>query len=231
VDASDVLVADGRTETICSSAGGRKVAGSNPDNAVLSRHIKNGQVKSADLAANSVRTGKVADGSLLRRDFKTGQLSPTGPAGGDLAQSYPNPRLRQPTPVQIAGQPPPPAAPVDCETHRLTFCEDDPTDYFNQPSTTGWPYAGLFVDSFGFVHLQGWVEQAGNPFVTAFVLPQGERPPGHLAFLAESHPEGSANSEVPSSTVGIHVLANGDVDIFGSKPGSITSLSGITFHP
>lgn len=67
-------------------------------NAVLSKHIKNGQVKNADLgpssvgagqvkdaaitnrklAQNSVGTTKVINGSLLAQDFKPGQL-PSGP--------------------------------------------------------------------------------------------------------------------------------------------------------
>ena len=42
--------------------------------AVNSANIINGQVKNEDLASNAVGTGKVADGSLLRQDFKAGQL-------------------------------------------------------------------------------------------------------------------------------------------------------------
>lgn len=45
------------------------------NNAVLSRHIKDGQVTNPDLSANSVGTGKVIDGSLLASDFRPGQLS------------------------------------------------------------------------------------------------------------------------------------------------------------
>jgi hypothetical protein len=44
------------------------------NDAVRSRHIKDGEVKNPDLAANSVGTGKVIDGSLLAQDFKAGQL-------------------------------------------------------------------------------------------------------------------------------------------------------------
>jgi hypothetical protein len=44
------------------------------NNAVLSRHIKDGAVKNADLGASSVGTGKVIDGSLLAQDLKPGQL-------------------------------------------------------------------------------------------------------------------------------------------------------------
>jgi hypothetical protein len=44
------------------------------DDAVLSRHVKDGQVRATDLAPGSVGTGKVLDGSLLARDAKSGQL-------------------------------------------------------------------------------------------------------------------------------------------------------------
>jgi hypothetical protein len=49
-------------------------------NSVRSKHIKNGQVKRADLARNAVTSVKVKNGSLLGRDFKAGQL-PQGPKG------------------------------------------------------------------------------------------------------------------------------------------------------
>jgi hypothetical protein len=44
------------------------------NDAVRSRHIKDGQVKNADLGTNSVGTGKVIDGSLLKQDFKAGEV-------------------------------------------------------------------------------------------------------------------------------------------------------------
>jgi hypothetical protein len=49
-------------------------------NSVRSTHIKDGEVKRADLARNVVGTGQVADGSLLAADFKAGQV-PAGPRG------------------------------------------------------------------------------------------------------------------------------------------------------
>jgi hypothetical protein len=54
------------------------------NNAVRSRHIKDGEVKNHDLAANSVGTGKVIDGSLLKQDFKAGQLPKGDPGPGAL---------------------------------------------------------------------------------------------------------------------------------------------------
>jgi hypothetical protein len=49
-------------------------------NSVRSTHIKNGQVKKADLGRNAVDSSKVKDGSLLSQDFAAGQLQP-GPKG------------------------------------------------------------------------------------------------------------------------------------------------------
>src|SRR5205823_8129747 len=59
------------------------------NDAVKSNHIKNGQVKNPDLAANSVGTGKVINGSLLKQDFKAGQLprGAPGPAGPTVSAS------------------------------------------------------------------------------------------------------------------------------------------------
>ena len=55
-------------------------------NAVVSRSIKDGQVKTADLGANAVTSAKVKAGSLLASDLKAGELpaavpGPQGPAG------------------------------------------------------------------------------------------------------------------------------------------------------
>jgi collagen triple helix repeat protein len=56
------------------------------NNAVVSRSIKDGQVKTADLGANAVTSAKVKAGSLLASDLKAGELpaaaaGPQGPTG------------------------------------------------------------------------------------------------------------------------------------------------------
>jgi hypothetical protein len=51
-----------------------------PRNSVRSVQIKNGQVKTADIARSAVKSSSVADGSLLARDFRPGQV-PAGPRG------------------------------------------------------------------------------------------------------------------------------------------------------
>jgi hypothetical protein len=50
------------------------------NNSVRSKHIKNGQVRNADLGTNAVTAPKVKNGSLRAQDFAPGQL-PAGPQG------------------------------------------------------------------------------------------------------------------------------------------------------
>ena len=57
-----------------------------PANSVGTKAIKNGAIHRVDLAANAVDSARVADHTLLARDFKAGQLpaglpGPAGPKG------------------------------------------------------------------------------------------------------------------------------------------------------
>lgn len=54
-------------------------------NSVKSKHIAKGAVKRSDIGKRAVNSAKVADFSLLAKDFKSGQL-PTGPQGGDKGE-------------------------------------------------------------------------------------------------------------------------------------------------
>jgi hypothetical protein len=60
-------------------------------NTIRSSDIKNGQVKQVDLANNAVTSGKVRNGTLLSKDFKSGQL-PSGPRGSTGATGANGPK-------------------------------------------------------------------------------------------------------------------------------------------
>lgn len=77
-------------------------------NSVLSKHIRNGQVKRADLGANAVSSAKVGDGSLLAQDFATGQLPAGSPnpnaVNSDTVDGYhANQLVRSATTTDTAG--------------------------------------------------------------------------------------------------------------------------------
>jgi hypothetical protein len=56
--------------------GGAYAVSTAPKNSVVSKSIKNGQVKKPDLADNSVTSNKVADGSLIGADIAHGAVGP-----------------------------------------------------------------------------------------------------------------------------------------------------------
>jgi hypothetical protein len=60
-------------------------------NSVRSKQIKNGQVKTKDLAGDAVKSPKVANGSLIAEDFAAGQLpeGEQGPPGEQGEQGLP----------------------------------------------------------------------------------------------------------------------------------------------
>jgi hypothetical protein len=64
-------------------------------NAIATKHIRKSAVSKGKLKSNAVRTGKVKDGTLLKADFKAGELpgspGPTGPPGAKGDTGSPGP--------------------------------------------------------------------------------------------------------------------------------------------
>lgn len=77
---------------------------------ITSKDIKDGGVKRIDVAKGAINSGKVADGTLLSRDFKAGQL----PAGSPGSPGSPGPAGTQgPVGPQGPAGPPGASGPLD----------------------------------------------------------------------------------------------------------------------
>jgi hypothetical protein len=112
---------------------------------------------------------------------------------------------------------------VDCSTHPLTFCGDaNAGSYWNQPDHGA--YLGVWLDRFGFVHLDGAAQMAGPPqlwLLSVFYLPPSARPNAARTFLATDDNGDPHTVTIDPDGAVIAVIPQGD----------ILSLSGITFHP
>ena len=179
------------------------------NDAVRSRHIDNGEVKNADLGANSVGTGKVLNGSLLKQDFKAGQIPPAVPPM---------------EPVRIVKEP---SATGNCPAATGEFCRYPVSDITYRWENYGHGYApaAFYKDRSGIVHLEGSInaENFDAGAVTVFVLPPGYRPTrGHRWF-------GIWNSDSESKHGGLYIGTDGSVQ--PDRGTAYLPLDGIQFRP